>query len=92
MKLEKETIATITSRLADLLSQYSYEFQHQRDREVASARGRYVGYLSALRDAKILDVQKVSDLTCLYVQVEGSPIEPPASIAECAELIKSVLK
>lgn len=92
MKIKPETMATITSSLAELLLQYSYEFQHQRDCEVASARGRYIGYLSALRDAKILDVQKVSDLTCLYVQVEGSPIEPPASIAECAEMVKNALK
>lgn len=92
MKLEKETIATITSRLADLLSQYSYEFQHQRDREVASARGRYIGYLLALRDAEIFDAKQVADLTCLYMQVEGSPIEPPTSIADCADLIRETLK
>ena len=92
MKVKPETLATMTSRLADLLSQYSYEYQHQRDREIASARGRYIGYLSAMRDAEIFDVQQVADLTGLYIQVEVSPLCAPKNIAECAELVRDALK
>ena len=89
--LDPRTNDNIKSRLAGLLSGYSWRY-NQRIDQTQEYFGLYHGYLDALRDVNIITVKQYCDLRSLCLAVQNSKPGKPKTSTECAELIQNALK